>query len=56
MSVEYCCAACLRRTWLLAHVAGGLEVAHRRRRPIRSVLALDDEALIEAVRGGDGAA
>jgi DNA processing protein len=49
-----CCAACLRRTLLLSHVAGGLEVAHRRRRPIRSVLALDDEALIEAVRGGTG--
>jgi DNA processing protein len=49
---EHCCAACLQRTWLLSHVAGGLEVAHRRRRPIRSVLALDDEALIEAVGGG----
>jgi DNA processing protein len=55
MSVEdVCCAACLRRTWLLAQVAGGLEVAHRRRRPIRSVLALEDDALIDAVCGGTG--
>ena len=55
MSVEDdCCAACLRRTWLLSKVAGGLEVAHSRRRPIRSVLALDDDALIEAVGGGTG--
>jgi DNA processing protein len=49
-----CCPACLRRTWLLSKVAGGLEVAHSRRRPIRSALALDDEALIEAVCGGTG--
>ncbi|MES1192931.1 MAG: DNA-processing protein DprA [Solirubrobacterales bacterium] len=49
-----CCAACLRRTWLVAQVAGGLEVAHSRRRPIRSVLALADDALIEAVGGGTG--
>ena len=55
MSSEYvCCAACLRRTWLVARVAGGLEVAHRRRRPIRAVLTLDDDALIDAVRGGAG--
>jgi DNA processing protein len=56
MSVEDddCCTACLRRTWLLAKVAGGLEVAHSRRRPIRSVLALEDDALINAVCGGTG--
>ena len=35
-------------------VAGGLEVAHSRRRPIRSVLALEDDALIDAVCGGTG--
>jgi DNA processing protein len=51
MSVEDCCAACLRRSFLLSKVAGGLEVAHSRRRPIRSVLALDDDALIDAVCG-----
>jgi DNA processing protein len=54
MSFEHvACAACLRRTRLLTHVAGGLEIAHSRRRPIRSVLALGEEALIDAVGGGD---
>jgi DNA processing protein len=48
------CAACLRRARLLALVAGGLEVAHSRRRPIRDVLALDDEALLAAAAGGAG--
>jgi DNA processing protein len=47
------CAACLRRARLLALVAGRLEVAHRRRRPIRDVLALGDAALIDAVGGGE---
>ena len=51
---DSCCAACLRRSWLVAQVAGGLEVAHSRRRPIRSVLALGDDALIDAVGGGTG--
>jgi DNA processing protein len=45
------CPACLRRARLLALVGGGLEVAHKRRRPIRDVLALDDEALLTAASG-----
>jgi DNA processing protein len=48
------CEACLRRARLLALVAGGIEVAHGRRRPIRDVLALDDEALLHAASGGTG--
>jgi DNA processing protein len=48
------CAACLRRAWLLSLVAGGLEVAHQRRRPIRDVLALEDEALLAAASGRGG--
>jgi DNA processing protein len=51
---DVACAACLRRTWLLAQVAGGLEVAHSRRRPIRSVMALDEAPLIAAVCGQKG--
>jgi DNA processing protein len=51
---DVACAACLRRARLLALVAGGLEVAHRRRRPIRDVLALDDEDLLQAAAGGAG--
>lgn len=46
------CAACLRRARLLALVAGGVEVAHKRRRPIRDLLALDNEALLAAASGG----
>jgi DNA processing protein len=45
------CAACLRRSQLLALVAGGIEVAHSRRRPIRDVLALSDADLMHAVGG-----
>jgi DNA processing protein len=48
LSPGVACPACLRRAQLLTLVAGGLEVAHRRRRPIRDVLALDDEALLVA--------
>jgi DNA processing protein len=51
---QLACADCLRRAQLLALVAGGIEIAHKRRRPIRDVLALGDQALIEAVSGGAG--
>src|SRR3954469_21438460 len=51
---ETAAVACLRRARLLALVAGGIEVAHGRRRPIRDVLALEDEALLHAVSGGTG--
>lgn len=46
------CDACVRRAWLLAAVAGHLEVAWRSRRPLRDVLALPDRTLITSV-GGD---
>jgi DNA processing protein len=45
------CPACLRRTRLLALVAGGIEIARRQRRPIREVLALPEEALVRATAG-----
>lgn len=47
------CDACLRRARLLALVAGGIEIAHSRRRPVRDVLALNDDDLIAAVGGRD---
>jgi DNA processing protein len=50
------CPECLRRTQLLALLAGGIEIARSRRRPVRDVLALDDDALLEAVSGGKRAA
>ncbi len=47
------CDACLRRTWLLARLAGHLELARRGGgRPggrLRAVLALEDAALVEAL-------
>ena len=42
------CDRCLARSWLLARLAGNLEIARRR---IELVLALEDEALVAAVGG-----
>jgi DNA processing protein len=47
------CDACLRRTWLVARLAGRLEHARRERRTLREVLALDDESLLRGVGGKD---
>ena len=47
------CAGCLRRSWLLAALAPNLDRVWKQRRPLRDVLALDDEPLIEAL-GGNG--
>ena len=47
------CPSCLQRTWLLARLAGHLEVA---RGSIDAVLGLDDDELIEAVAGQHRAA
>ncbi|MCW2951405.1 MAG: protecting protein DprA [Conexibacter sp.] len=49
------CAACLRRSWLIARMSGHIELAWRARRPLPAVLALPDEQLIAAL-GGDGRA
>jgi DNA processing protein len=45
------CPACLRRAWLVAHLAAHLETAWRGRRPLKDILALDDAALIAALAG-----
>lgn len=45
------CAACLRRSWLVARLAGHIEIAWMARRPLPALLALDDEALIAALAG-----
>jgi DNA processing protein len=47
------CAACLRRSRLLTLVAGGIEIAHKQRRPIRDVLRLADDDLMAAVANGE---
>lgn len=45
------CAACLRRSWLIARLAGAIELAWAARRPLPSVLALADAELISALGG-----
>lgn len=45
------CPTCLRRTQLLGLLAGGIEIARSQRRPIRDVLALSDDVLLDAVSG-----
>jgi DNA processing protein len=47
------CETCARRTWLLTRLAGQLEVVRAR---IDELLALDDDALIDAVAGAERAA
>jgi len=50
------CAPCLRRTALLALLAGRIEIARRQRPGLRDVLALEDEALVRAVAGAEAEA
>ena len=45
------CAVCLRRSWLIARLAGAIELAWAARRPLPSVLALGDAELIAALGG-----
>jgi DNA processing protein len=45
------CAACLARTWLVARLAGSIEIARHQRRRLREILALPDEQLIAGVAG-----
>jgi len=43
------CDACLRRTALVAHLAGAIEIARHEKRILRELLALSDEQLIAAL-------
>ncbi|HEX7299333.1 MAG TPA: hypothetical protein VF257_10005, partial [Solirubrobacteraceae bacterium] len=45
------CGQCLARTWLVARLAGCIEIARHQRRRLREILALSDEKLIAAVGG-----
>jgi DNA processing protein len=47
------CDACLRRTWLVAALGPHLDIAWKRRRDLRDVLALPDALLLEALAGSD---
>lgn len=50
------CGPCLRRTWLVARLAGHIGIALGERRGIPGVLALSDRELVEALAGPDRAA
>jgi DNA processing protein len=53
------CDACLRRTWLVARLAGAIEIARHEKRVLREILALRDARLIDVLgpaAGGDVAA
>lgn len=45
------CESCLRRSWLVARLAGHIELAWSARRGDAALLALDDAALIAALAG-----
>lgn len=49
------CDDCLRRSWLLARLAGHLERARERGRRLPLVLALEDSELLDALAGADRA-
>jgi DNA processing protein len=46
------CAACLARTWLIARLAGSIEIARHQKRRLREILALSEESLLAGVGGG----
>jgi DNA processing protein len=45
------CAECLARTWLIARLAGAIEIARHQKRRLREILALPEEKLIAALGG-----
>ena len=49
------CDSCLRRSWLVARLAGRIELARHERRPLREILALSNDRLLDGV-GGDARA
>jgi DNA processing protein len=51
MSTAVACDVCLRRTWLIERLAGSIEIARHEKRRLREILALDDEALLDALGG-----
>ena len=47
------CDGCLRRAWLIARLAGRIELARHEQARLPEVLALPDDALIAALAGGE---
>jgi DNA processing protein len=57
VSAPTACAACLRRTWLIARLAGPIEIARREQRRLREILALPNEKLLAGLGSfGEGVA
>jgi DNA processing protein len=50
------CRECLARGWLVARLAGSIEIARHQRRRLREILALSDEELIAGVGGARASA
>jgi DNA processing protein len=49
--MSHACDVCLRRTWLVARLAGAIEVARHEKRVVRELLTLSDEQLIATLGG-----
>lgn len=49
------CPTCLRRSWLVARLAGHIELAWLARRPLPALLTLADDALMAALAGAERA-
>ena len=45
------CGPCLARTWLIARLAGAIEIARHQRRRLREILALSEEKLVAGLGG-----
>jgi DNA processing protein len=56
MTVAGACDQCLARTWLIARLAGAIEIARHEKRLLREILALSDETLVGALGGGGAVA
>ena len=50
------CAACLARTWLIARLAGSIEIARHHKRRLREILALSEEQLLAGLGGAHAGA
>jgi DNA processing protein len=51
VAVSGACGECLARTWLIARLAGSIEIARHQRRRLREILALPEEKLIAGLAG-----
>lgn len=51
MTAATACGQCLARTWLIARLAGSIEIARHQRRRLREILALSNEQLIAGLAG-----